>query len=175
MEKIIEKYPDFLPGYLEYADFFLLHLELPFEALNVLRNGFRIASPQDFEFRYLWARALQQCWLLNLAEKELEFLKNQKPNDPEILRQTGWTKVLKGEVEEGRRILREVINLNLTNPCPYRDVGSSYGLSLDFKEALNWLETPKNLSFGNPIVLERIEYTKKWKRSLRGFRKKIRK
>jgi len=144
---------------LKYADF-LLHLELPFEALNILRNGFRIA-PQDFEFRYMWALVLQRCWFLNLAEKEFEFLKTQKPDDLEILRQIGWTKVLKGEMEEGRKILREVINRGLTNPWPYMDLGASYGLSLDFKEALNWLETAKNLSSNNPIVLERIEHTKK--------------
>lgn len=61
-KEIVEKYADFL-----------LHLELPFEALNVLRDGFKI-SPNDFGFRYFWAVALQRCWLLNLAEKEFEYL-----------------------------------------------------------------------------------------------------
>lgn len=173
MAKIIEKFPDFLPAYLEYADF-LLHLELPFEALDVLRNGFRIA-PQDLEFRYLWAVALQKCWFLNLAEREFEFLKSQKLNDPEVLRQIGWTKVLKGELEEGRRILREVIELNLTNPWPYMDLGASYGLSLDFKEALNWLETAKNLSSSDPIVLERIEHTKRMEKEFEKFPEKEKK
>ena len=155
---------------MKYADF-LLHLELPFEALNILRNGFRIA-PQDFEFRYMWALVLQRCWFLNLAEKEFEFLKTQKPDDLEILRQIGWTKVLKGEMEEGRKILREVINRDLTNPWPYMDLGASYGLSLDFKEALNWLETAKNLSSDDPIVLERIEHTKKMEKEFDKFSEK---
>jgi len=170
LQKIIEKYPDYLPAYLEYADF-LLNLKLPFEALNVLRIGFRI-SPQDFQFRYLWAIALQNCWLLNLAEKEFEFLKNQKPNDLEILRQIGWTKILKGEIEEGRKLLREVINKDLTNPWPYMDLGASYVLTLDFKEALKWLETARNLSSDNFIILERIEHTKKLEKEFEKFSEK---
>lgn len=170
LQKIIEKYPDYLPAYLEYADF-LLHLELPFEALNVLRAGFRI-SPQDFQFRYLWAVALQKCWLLNLAEREFEFLKSEKPEDLEIRRQIGWTKILKGEIEEGRKILREVINRNLTSPWPYLDLGASYALSLDFKEAMNWLETAKNLSSEDPLVLERIEHTEKMEKEFEKFSEK---
>lgn len=166
-QRIIEKYPDYLPAYLRYADF-LLHLELPFEALDILRNGFRIA-PQDLEFRYLWAVTLQKCWMLNLAEREFEFLRNREPNNLEILRQFGWTKVLKGEIEKGRKILREVINRDLTNPWPYMDLGASYALGLDFEEAFNWLETAKSLSSNDPIVLERIEQTKKMEEKFKKF------
>lgn len=170
LQKTIKKFPNYLPAYLEYADF-LLHLELPFEALVVLRNGFRI-SPEDFEFRYLWAVTLQKCWMLNLAEREFEFLKRENPDDLEILRQIGWTKILKGEVEEGRRILREVINRDLTNPWPYMDLGSSYALETNFKEAFYWLETAKSLSGDDFIILERIEHTKKMEKEFEKFPEK---
>ena len=69
---------------MKYADF-LLHLELPFEALTILRNGFRIA-PQDFEFRYMWALALQKCWFLNLAEKEFDKFSEKEKREMKKIR-----------------------------------------------------------------------------------------
>ena len=170
MEEILEKFPNFLPARLEYANF-LLQMELPFDALDVLREGLRFHF-DDLNLRYLLGVAKQKCWFLNLAEWEFEFLRKKKPNDPEILRQIGWTKVLKGELEEGRRLLREAINLDLMNPYPYLDLGASFCLSLDFEEGFKWMETAKNLKPDEPIILEKIEWAKKMEKNFEKFPEK---
>jgi len=173
MEDILEKFPEFLPARLEYADF-LLRMEAPFEALDVLREGLRFAF-DDLNLRYLLGVAKQKCWFLNLAEREFERLKKQNPNNPEIIRQIGWTKVLKGEVEEGRKFLREAINLDLMNPWSYLDLGASFAMGLDFKEAFHWMETAKNLKPENPIILEKIDWTKNMERDFEKFSEKEKK
>lgn len=170
IKKIIKNFPDFLPARLTLADF-LLEMMAPFEALNILREGMKTDS-ENLDLRYLYAISLQKCWFLNLAEKEFKFLKERDPKNPEILRQFGWTKVLKGKVEEGRGLLREAINLNLMDPLAYMDLGASYAMSLDFAESLNWMETARNLDTKNPFISEKIEETKKMEREFEKFSEK---
>lgn len=169
MIELLEKFPDFLVGRMHYADF-LLQLGDSFDALNVLRPGLKDSS-ENSDFRYLIGVARQKCWFLSLAEKDFEFLMQAKPKDPEILRMAGWTKVLKGEVEEGRGLLRQAIDLDITNDLPYLDLGASYALSLDFKEALNFLETAKSLSRNKSLAIERIKETTRIEKEFKKFPK----
>jgi len=169
-EKLVEQYPKDLPLKISFADF-LLQFGEPFEALNVLREGLKI-DPEDLNLRYLLGVAQQKANRFRLAEKEFEFVKSKKPFDLEIKRQLGWTKIMKGEIEEGRKLLRESISADLTNPLPYADLGASYIFTLDFEEGFRWLETAKNLKPNDAFILERIKEAKKMEKDFEKFPEK---
>ena len=169
-EKLLEKYPQSLPLKLSFADF-LLKLGEPFEALNALREGLEI-DPENLDLRYLFGVAQQKANRFRLAEKEFEFVRAKKSFDPEIKRQLGWTKVMMGEIEKGRKLLGEAISADLTNPAAYADLGASYIFTLDFEEGYHWLETAKNLDPKNPIVLDRIKQAKKMQKDFKKFPEK---
>ena len=169
-EKLVEQYPKDLPLKISFADF-LLKMGEPFEALSVLREGLEIDS-ENLDLRYLLGVAQQKANRFRLAEKEFEFVKSKKPFDLEILRQLGWTKVMKGEIEEGRKLLREAISADLMNPLPYADLGASYIFTLDFEEGLRWLETAKNLKPNDAFILERIKEAKRMEKDFEKFPEK---
>lgn len=145
---------NFVERKLNLAESFLNQDEF-FKALAVLRSGVKIA-PENLNLRYLLAVTQTKLWKLNLAEKEFEFIRERCHKDPEILRQLGWIKVLKGELKEGRSLLRESISLQTLEPLGYVDLGASYVMSLDFEEGFKWLETGKNLAIESPhkIIIE---------------------
>ncbi len=168
--KFLEQYPESLPLKLSYADF-LLTLGEPFEALVVLREGLKINS-EDLNLRYLLGVAQQKVNRFHLAEKEFEFVRERNPFDPEIQGQLGWTKVMRGGIEGGRKLLREAISADLTNPLPYIDLGASYILTLNFDEGFRWLETAKNLDPKNPFILEKIDWAREMEKDFEKFSEK---
>jgi len=169
-EELLAKYPQDLPLKLSFADF-LLKIGEPFYTLKVLREGLKI-DPENLDLRYLLGVAQQKANRFRLAEKEFEFVKSKKPFELEIKRQLGWTKVMKGEIEEGRKLLREAISAELTNPLPYADLGASYIFTLDFEEGFRWLETAKNLRPNDNFILERIKEAKKMEKDFEKFPEK---
>lgn len=139
-----------------------------YKALCLLRKCFKIDN-ENLNLHYLFGVAQQKLWKLNLAEREFEFLRKKKPEDAEILRQLGWNKALRGELEEGRKLMREAINLDTLNPLSYVDLGTSFIMSFDFEEGLKWLEIAENLSFNSPhknFIRERSEGSKKFKKEI---------
>lgn len=145
-----------------------------YKALCLLRDGFKIDG-ENLDLHYLFGIALQKLWRLNLAEKEFEFLRKKKSQDSEILRQLGWTKILKGELKEGRNLLREAINLNTLDPLSYADLGTSFIMGFDFDEGLKWLEAADSLSFNGPhknFIRERLNGSKEFKKGADKFSEK---
>jgi tetratricopeptide (TPR) repeat protein len=169
-EELLAKYPQDLPLKLSFADF-LLKIQEPFYALEILREGLKIDS-ENLDLRYLLGVAQQKANRFRLAEKEFEFVKSKKPFDPEIIRQLGWTKVMMGEIGEGRKLLREAISADLMNPLPYADLGASYIFTLDFEEGFRWLETAKNLKPEDHFISERIKEAKRMERDFQKFPEK---
>ena len=169
-EELLEKYPQDLPLKLTFADF-LLKIGEPSYALEILRDGLEIDS-ENLDLRYLLGVAQQKVSRFHLAEKEFEFVKSKKPFDLEIKRQLGWTKVMMGEIEEGRKLLREAISADLMNPLPYADLGASYIFTLDFEEGFRWLETARNLKPEENLILERIREAKKMEKDFEKFPEK---
>jgi len=166
-EKLLKQYPENLALKISFADF-LLKIEEPFEALSVLREGLKI-DPEDLNLRYLLGVVQQKANRFHLAEKEFEFVEKKKPADPEIKRQLGWTKVMMGKIEEGRKFLREAISVDLMNPMPYADLGASYIFTLDFKEGFRWLETAKNLRPNDSLISGRIREAKRMEKDFGKF------
>jgi tetratricopeptide (TPR) repeat protein len=113
--------------------------------------------------------AQQKVNRFHLAEKEFEFIRSKKPFDPEIKRQLGWTKVMMGKIEEGRKLLREAISAQLTSPAAYVDLGTSYIFTLNFDEGFQWLETAKNLDPKDPFIIERIKEAKRMEKDFQKF------
>ena len=169
-EELLEKYPQDLSLKLTFADF-LLKIGEPSYALEILKEGLEIDS-ENLDLRYLLGVAQQKVSRFHLAEKEFEFVKSKKPFDLEIKRQLGWTKVMMGEIEEGRKLLREAVSADLMNPLPYADLGASYIFTLDFEEGFRWLETARNLKPEENLILERIREAKKMEKDFQKFPKK---
>ena len=169
-EKLVEQYPKDLSLKLSFADF-LLKMGEPFEALSVLREGLEIDS-ESLDLRYLLGVAQQKANRFHLAEKEFEFMEKREPAEPEIKRQLGWTKIMMGKIEEGRKLLREAISTNLMNPLPYADLGASYIFTLDFGEGFRWLKTAKSLRPNDNFILERIKEAKRMEKDFQKFPEK---
>ncbi len=157
-QKLVDESPEDLSLKLAFADF-LLHIDDVYSALSILRQGIK-TDPQDLDFRYLFAIAQLKTCRFYLAQKELEFLLTYHSPALKIKKQLGWVKIMQGELEQGRNILREVISADITNPDPYMDLGVSFINTLDFAEAFRWLETAKGLNPRDPLVLQALERAK---------------
>lgn len=168
---MLKKFPSFLEGKLTFGDF-LLKIQKPVKAVNVLKEAVRIA-PENLDTRYLFGIAQQKSGRLHLAFREFEFVAKRRANS-EIKRQMGWTKVMMGEIKEGRRYLREAINMDLMSNWAYADLGMSYAHSLDFDQALKWMETAKFLK-SDDYVLWNIEQTKRFQKKFERFSEKEKK
>lgn len=167
-DRMLEKFPEFLEGKLASGDF-LLKIQKPVKAVNVLREAIKIA-PENLEAHYLFGVAQQKCGRLHLAFREFELVAKEESNS-EIKRQMGWTKVMMGEIKQGRKYLREAINMDLMNSWAYADLGMSYAHSLNFKEALRWMETARSLE-KNDYVLWNIKQTKSFQKEFEQFSEK---
>lgn len=119
------------------------------------------AFPDEEYLHYLLGVARMKCGRFFLAQKALERANQLFPNNPENLRSLGWVKVMIGEIENGRKYLREAINLDLTNPLFYLDLAMSYFNHFDFQEGFAWLERAQALAPNDPYVLKNYQIAKK--------------
>lgn len=130
--------------------------------------------PEEPYLRYLLGIARMKCGRFFLAKQALEKAGQLSPNYAEHLRTLGWVKVMLGEIEEGRKNLREAINLDLMNPLAYLDLAMSYFNYLEFKEGFEWLERAKALNPSDPYVLQNYKIAKNMEReSLRYSKEQI--
>ncbi|TSC97185.1 MAG: hypothetical protein Greene101447_576, partial [Parcubacteria group bacterium Greene1014_47] len=109
---------------------------------------------------YLLGIARMKWGLLFLAQQSLEKADELLPNHSEHLRSMGWLKVLLGNLEEGRKYLREAISRDLTNPNAYMDLAMSYFHYFDFAEGHKWLDIAKSLAPNNPLIQEQESIAK---------------
>jgi Flp pilus assembly protein TadD len=151
MEKDIEKQINRADG--------LLNKNKPLEAVLVLKKT-ALEFPEYSYVHYLLGIARMKCGLFCLAIKSFEEAGRLFPNNPENLRSLGWTKIMLGEIEDGRSDLRDSINLNLTNARPYIDLAMSYFEHFDFKEGFAWLERARALDSKNKFILKEYKLAK---------------
>ncbi len=168
--KLIKENPGHLKLKVAFADF-LLGFGDVISALNVLRQAIKIDS-ENSDARYLFSVAQIKACRFHLAQKELEFLLTKEPSSIRLKKELGWVKIMQGEIEQGRKILREVISADLTNADVYMDLGVSFINTLDFEQAIHWLGIAKNLKPNDPPVLEGIEYAKKMQEEFEKFSEK---
>ncbi|NIR50749.1 hypothetical protein GWO43_19375 [candidate division KSB1 bacterium] len=51
-----------------------------------------------------------------------------RPKDDEVLRNLGWMRCMKGEVEKGRETLQRVLKIDPENALIHNDLAASYPL-----------------------------------------------
>ncbi|OIO49085.1 hypothetical protein COZ78_03570 [bacterium (Candidatus Gribaldobacteria) CG_4_8_14_3_um_filter_42_11] len=167
-QKLLDENPEDLSLKLAFVDFLLRATDDVCSALSILRQGMKI-DPEDLDFRYLFAIAQIKAGRFYLAQKELEILLTKQPLSLKLKKELGWVKIMQGQLEQGRKILREVISDNLADPSPYMDLGVSFINTFDFKEAFQWLETAKGLNPKDPLVLNALEHAKKTQEEFEKF------
>ena len=123
------------------------------EAVFVLKEAIRFSTEEPYLY-YLLGIARMKCGRFFLAKRALEKANQLLPNNAQNLRSLGWIKVMLGELEEGRKNLRESINLDLISPFAYLDLAMSYFQYFEFEQGSEWLERAKALSPEDPFVLE---------------------
>jgi len=114
-------------------------------------------SPEVAFYHYLLGTARIKCGRLFLAKEAFEKANELEPHDAENLRALGWAKVMLGELEDGRKDLRESVSLDLMNPFSYLDLAMSYFDYFDFKEGMEWLERAIALAPKDPFVLQNFK------------------
>ncbi|MCL5010999.1 MAG: hypothetical protein M1127_02205 [Patescibacteria group bacterium] len=166
-QKLVEENPEYFKLKMAFVDFLLRFGDVS-SAFNILRQVAKI-DYENLDLRYLFAIAQIKASRFYLAQKELELLLTKQPLSLKIKKELGWVKIMQGDIEQGRKLLREVISVNLTDPSPYMDLGVSFTNTLDFEEALRWLETAKNLNPNDFFVLDALEHAKEFQKEFEKF------
>lgn len=169
-KKLVEENPEHLRLKVAFADFLISFDDIT-SALNVLRQAIKIDS-ENLDARYLFAIAQIKACRFYLAQKELEFLLAKDPLALRLKKELGWVKMMQGDPEQGRNILREVISADLTNADVYMDLGVSFINTLDFDQAIHWLGIAKNLKPNDPLILDGIEHAKKMQKEFEKLSEK---
>ena len=84
-------------------------------AVSILKEAIEVLPDEPY-LHYLLGVARMKCGRFFLAKRALEKANNLLPQNSKNLRSLGWAKVMLGELEEGRKDLREAINLDLMDP-----------------------------------------------------------
>jgi len=169
-QKLVDENPEHLKLKVAFADFSLRFGDV-ISALRILRQATKIDS-ENFDAKYLLGIAQIKACRFHLAQKEFEFLLACQPSSIKMKKELGWVKMMQGELEQGRNILREVISADITNPDPYMDLGVSFINTLDFAEAFHWLEIAEGLNPRDPLVLDALEHAKEMQAEFEKFSEK---
>lgn len=169
-QKLVDENPEHLRLKVAFADFLLRFGDI-YTALRILRQATKIYS-ENFDLRYLLGITQIKACRFHLAQKEFEFLLAYQPSSIKMKKELGWVKMMQGELEQGRKLLREVISADITNPDPYMDLGVSFINTLDFVEAFRWLETAKGLNPRDPLVLGALEHAQEMQAEFEKFSEK---
>lgn len=138
------------------------------EAVFVLKEAIKFSIEEPYLY-YLLGIARMKCGRFLLAKRALEKANQLLPNNAENLRSLGWVKVILGELEEGRKNLRESISLDLTNPFPYLDIAMSYFQYFELEQGSEWLNRAKALSPKTTFVLENYKITESIKNDISKY------
>ncbi len=143
----------------------LLKRNKPSQAVIILKEAIK-EFPDNVYLYYLLGIARMKCCRFFLAKRALEKANKLDPDNSENLRSLGWVKVMLGELEQGRKNLREAINLDLTNHLAYLDLAMSYFHFYEFEEGLEWLGRAKALAPKDTYVLHNSEIAEKMKKEM---------
>lgn len=142
---------------------FLIKEGKPSEAVFMIKEMIKI-FPQESYLYYILGVARMRCGRCVLAKKALEKAKQIYPMDSANLRSLGWVKIMLGELEQGRKDLRESISLDLTDPLAYLDLAMSYFQHFEFEQGFEWLDRAKALDPQDPFILKNYEIVEKMKK-----------
>ncbi len=131
-------------------------------------------APEDPYSHYLLGIARMKCLRFFLAKRAFEKANQLLPNKAENLRSLGWVKVMLGQLEEGRKDLREAISLDLVNPLAYIDLAMSYFHYFDFEEGKQWLERALSLAPEDQFLLDNAKIAKKLEKEFLNYPNKER-
>lgn len=132
-------------------------------AVIVIKDALKEAPEYPYLY-YLLGIARMKCLRFSLAKMALEKANQLLPNKSENLRSLGWVKVMLGQLEEGRKDLREAISLDLVNPLAYMDLAMSYFHYFDFQEGRQWLERALSLTPEDQFILNNAKIANKIER-----------
>lgn len=163
----MENLPQDIENQIKEADF-LINDRRPSEAILIIKQVIK-DLPEEPYFYYLLGIARMKCARFFLAKRALEKAREIDPKNPENLRSLGWVKVMIGELEEGRKDLRESISLDLINPLAYVDLAMSYIDYFEFKEASEWFARAKALSPKDFFVLEQCRKAEEIKKDVAKY------
>jgi len=139
-------------------------------AVSILKGLIKTSS--DFAYlHYLLGIARMKCGRFFLAKKALEKADELLPGHADNLRSLGLVKVMTGDLEGGRKDLREAISLDLTNPLSYLDLAMSYFQYYEFEEGFELLERAKALEPQNPYILDNYKIAKDMEKELSKYSK----
>jgi len=138
------------------------------KAVTLIKEALK-EEPNNAYCYYLLGTARMKCGRLLLAKKALEKANEIEPRHPSNLRGLGWVKVMLGEIEEGRRYLREAISLDLMDPLPYVDLAMSYFNWFEFDEGMEWLKRGEALAPKEPFVVSTVKMAKKMQKEYSKF------
>lgn len=151
-EKLNREHPEFLPGLGLLGDLYLT-AGSPQLAIDPLM---RLVSedPDNYNGQFLLGCALGRTRQFEQAIDHLRIANRLLPNNSEILRNLGWIKCMKGEVEDGRSLLRSSIKLNPNLGLAYNDLGVSYMFTQDMNltEAKRWLTKALEVEPNNTFI-----------------------
>lgn len=148
----------------------LLRKKQPSKAVTVIKEAIKFSLDQPYLY-YLLGIARMKCGRFFLAKRALEKANNLLPQNAENLRSLGWVKVMLGELKEGRKNLREAINLDLINPFAYVDLAMSYFHCFEFEEGFEWLERAKALNPNDSFVLQNYKIAKAMEKEFSKYSK----
>jgi Flp pilus assembly protein TadD len=143
---------------IKQADF-LLGQGRASEAVSELKEAMKFSQNESY-LHYLLGVARLKCGRFFLAKQALEKANQLLPENAENLRTLGWAMVMLGDLEQGRKNLRESINLDLTNPLAYLDLAMSHLLNFEFEQGLDWMERAKALNPEDPFILDNYKIAK---------------
>ncbi|MBU2219641.1 hypothetical protein KJ665_00675 [Patescibacteria group bacterium] len=129
-------------------------------AVIVIKSALKEAPEYPY-LHYLLGIARMKCLRFFLAKRAFEKANHLLPNNAENLRSLGWVKVMLGQLDEGRKDLREAISLDLVNSLAYMDLAMSYFHYFDFKEGKQWLERALSLAPEDQFLLDNAKIAKK--------------
>ena len=141
-----DKAESFLRGNEEFA---------PGRAVTVMKR-FIENYPDEPWGHYLLGVARMKACKFHLAHEALTQALRLDPDNLQNIRTLGHIKVMLGEVEEGRRLIREAISRDTMFADAYTDLAHSYAEQYEFDKALEFFETARALSQDAEFVKKNI-------------------
>ncbi|MCK4553571.1 tetratricopeptide repeat protein [Candidatus Parcubacteria bacterium] len=128
------------------------------KAIKYLETAARL-NPNEHITHFLWGVALAKTGRFNQGLAKLQRAQALQPDDLEIKRNIGWVTAMRGrykddkqEIEQGRNILKEVVEQEPENVVAMTDLGQSYLMAHNFDAAFEWMDQAIKIEPDNDFV-----------------------
>lgn len=150
--ELVDRNPDFVMGYELIGDYNLRnsHPELAIRPLEIALE----INQDSFVSHFLLGCAYGRTLRFEDALEELEIAREMNPRENEVLRNIGWITCMQGNLEEGRKYLREAMDVEPQNGLIYNDLAASYMFSSerDLTKAEFWLKKALEVEPEDPFI-----------------------